>query len=934
MASTGNISSPQQSLTTVAQCDWIISVPEGFRVRLKFLTFNLSPRTNERCLNGYVEIGGYDIDGSRVVHEGHLCGTTPPEDYISLDNRCWVYFFRGFPIIENETSFFISFDAVQSSNVEDSSNRMGLIALLIILVPIICSVLTYCCLKKRRVTKMELDYYDRFRSKHYPSMKSTRRHGGDIQIRVSEPPPEDYNDEDISIISNSFNYDMLPDKRYNVYRVTRPSSSHDPRSSAGSVFLHNTPHQGNMTGQASTLSRQYLNIPDHRGSYLSFRPPLNSETSRMFNSHCSTDTFKSPLTSQNLQGMINAASGSYDQDFPVIYVQNPDKFEGNANRNSTDIGTASGCSTLGIPLFRCQDQTHSNSVLENESQMNYIRKFKERSKSLTLPSKCFMVPKLEVRNRLMSEQHLPYVMESQWGENSKFCNNVMLRDDIGHYAGKSSSYREKGYSRKPSVSRRPQLEALPEIDHSESISSAENQIFQEIYTAVPENDIYGLNEQNCLEENQDKLPKQNLTLLRKVHNIEHQNLSACSQESENMTEHMKSNSDTGSSFCNNSLLDLEKNQEENLRLKSAQSEVMLGKYGKNQVVKSLSFQENWPNQTLDQYKVTDNLPKNSCNKQRGKHNVIQVDERNASLNMLRNYDMPDTVFDDTHHQQNGYKEKDIQGLLSEETCTREPSSPSEFYQRSGSISYIVPKIRTSASKAPVSNQQNNYNVASDSINSMHLLPNKSQASLHISDEVKSKVYQSFYEDPINPYQVDPRNKVTDNTFMVSEKKNDARRSNSYTHGRRLNIQVQDLMDNTSYVSNALPRYTAGAPEANRQNVYGCSQTGDRNNVYSVPCMSRSFSQPQIVDTKNFSYMFEMTRNTSYLHELNFSTSYLPESNQTYDRRYDTYQGRHESRYSVSVDINNNTDDNPSIMYRDLFPDQTGMIVLEEGESMV
>lgn len=681
-----------------------------------------------------------------------------------------------------------------------------------------------------------------------------------------------------------------------------------------------------------------MNIPEssRRGSYLSFRTPLNSETSRTFNSHGSSVAYRSPLGSQNSQGMVNAAPCSYDQDIPVIYVQNPDKFERNNNRNLSETGTTSSRSSLRIPLFRCQDQTHSNSVLENENQVDYnIRKFKERSKSLSLPTKCFMVPKLEVKNRLMSEQHLPYVMESEWGDNRKCINNASFRDDIRHNAVRSSSYREKGYSRKPSVSRRPQLEALPEIDQSESISSTENQILKEIFITVPENDIYGSNEQNCFKENLDKLPNQNPpTLLRKVHNIEHENLSTCFQESNDMAEHIDSNSDNANTLCENSLLELDKNHDQNIRLHSAQSEVMLCKYGKKQAARSLSFQENFPKQTSAPNRVMGSLPENYCNK-RSKHNVIQVDERNASLNMLRNYDMPDSVFDETHHQQYGYKEKDIHCLLAEERCAREEPS-SELYQGSGNISYIVPKMKTSASQLSELGQLNNYKRTSsqDSINSVHLLPNKATASLQFTDEVNSKVYQTPYEEPMNSHQMYPRNNIADKTFAVSERRRDPRRSNSYTHGRSLNIQVQDLMDNTAYVSNAFPRYPVGALDASRQNLYGCYQIGDRNSVYNIPCMSRSFSQPQMVDMKNVSYMFEMTRNTSYLHEMNFSTSYIPDSSQMYDGKYDTYQGRQESRYSVSVDINNNTDDNPSMMYRDFFPDQSGVVVLEEGESMV
>jgi len=72
---------------------WCLMVPHGFRVKLKFTTFELENTVNKDndCLNDYVEVrdGGYGGYGELL---GRFCGNTIPDEIYSLSNQMWVVF--------------------------------------------------------------------------------------------------------------------------------------------------------------------------------------------------------------------------------------------------------------------------------------------------------------------------------------------------------------------------------------------------------------------------------------------------------------------------------------------------------------------------------------------------------------------------------------------------------------------------------------------------------------------------------------------------------------------------------------------------------------------------------------------------------------------------------------------------------------------------
>lgn len=113
--SSGNISSSnyQISVSQGFQFDWTISVQEGYKVGLKFKTFNL-PSTNGRCSHGYIEYGTFLEDDKKKIDVGRQCRSSLP-DFVSNDNRCWIYFlFLGYHSnsSSNYGDFWIQYDAI------------------------------------------------------------------------------------------------------------------------------------------------------------------------------------------------------------------------------------------------------------------------------------------------------------------------------------------------------------------------------------------------------------------------------------------------------------------------------------------------------------------------------------------------------------------------------------------------------------------------------------------------------------------------------------------------------------------------------------------------------------------------------------------------------------------------------------------------------
>ncbi|XP_015793831.1 dorsal-ventral patterning tolloid-like protein 1 [Tetranychus urticae] len=83
-------------------CDWIIEAPDGYRVRLRFLTFEIEAEND--CSYDYVEIfDGYDTS-SRLI--GRYCGNTLPPEVLSTNEYLLVRFHsddtqhnKGFSIV-------------------------------------------------------------------------------------------------------------------------------------------------------------------------------------------------------------------------------------------------------------------------------------------------------------------------------------------------------------------------------------------------------------------------------------------------------------------------------------------------------------------------------------------------------------------------------------------------------------------------------------------------------------------------------------------------------------------------------------------------------------------------------------------------------------------------------------------------------------------
>ena len=76
----GTLQSPQNPdyYPPGSSCDWLITVPEGKIVKLRFDRFELKPTYRSSCLDDYVEV----LDGKSRYSgtKGKFCGYTKPED--------------------------------------------------------------------------------------------------------------------------------------------------------------------------------------------------------------------------------------------------------------------------------------------------------------------------------------------------------------------------------------------------------------------------------------------------------------------------------------------------------------------------------------------------------------------------------------------------------------------------------------------------------------------------------------------------------------------------------------------------------------------------------------------------------------------------------------------------------------------------------------
>ena len=88
----GTLQSPQDPKYYLpgSSCDWLITVPEGKIVKLRFDRFDLKPSVRSSCTVDYVEI--LDGKSSYSNSKGRFCGYRKPEDIRSSGRYMWVRF--------------------------------------------------------------------------------------------------------------------------------------------------------------------------------------------------------------------------------------------------------------------------------------------------------------------------------------------------------------------------------------------------------------------------------------------------------------------------------------------------------------------------------------------------------------------------------------------------------------------------------------------------------------------------------------------------------------------------------------------------------------------------------------------------------------------------------------------------------------------------
>lgn len=77
-----NISSPRTfPLNHSVYCSWLVFVPDGYRIKIHFSSFDLMNSTN--CSRSAVELEESDRDRGRFMSLGRYCGGHVPDDVIS-----------------------------------------------------------------------------------------------------------------------------------------------------------------------------------------------------------------------------------------------------------------------------------------------------------------------------------------------------------------------------------------------------------------------------------------------------------------------------------------------------------------------------------------------------------------------------------------------------------------------------------------------------------------------------------------------------------------------------------------------------------------------------------------------------------------------------------------------------------------------------------
>ena len=112
----GTLQSPQEPdyYPSGASCDWLITVPDGKIVKLRFDRFELEPTFGSECTADYVEA----LDGrySTSKSKGRFCGFSTPDDVRSSD-RYMLVRFRA----DTAKSYYDGFKATYTA--EDKSSK-------------------------------------------------------------------------------------------------------------------------------------------------------------------------------------------------------------------------------------------------------------------------------------------------------------------------------------------------------------------------------------------------------------------------------------------------------------------------------------------------------------------------------------------------------------------------------------------------------------------------------------------------------------------------------------------------------------------------------------------------------------------------------------------------------------------------------------------
>ncbi|KAK3734982.1 hypothetical protein QZH41_004395 [Actinostola sp. cb2023] len=101
------------------ECTWLITVPDGLKVKLKFKFFYME--NGERCDNDYVEVrDGPSYDSLKL---GRFCGVSKPETQLSSQSKMWIRFSAN--SYHNYNGFDASWSPTKDSLVTAAASKVN-----------------------------------------------------------------------------------------------------------------------------------------------------------------------------------------------------------------------------------------------------------------------------------------------------------------------------------------------------------------------------------------------------------------------------------------------------------------------------------------------------------------------------------------------------------------------------------------------------------------------------------------------------------------------------------------------------------------------------------------------------------------------------------------------------------------------------------------